>query len=95
VARSAAVGRGPLYAMLLPFVGLLFCSPAFPKSRSKKRWLVMVLLVACDGIGLYGCSGVAGNFQHLSTPPGTYVVTITAQSGAMQHSAQVTLIVQP
>jgi len=95
VAGNAAVGRGPLYAMLLPFAGLLFCSPAFAKSRSKKRWLVMVLLVACGGIGLYGCSGVAGNFQHLSTPPGTYVVTITAQSGAMQHSAQVTLIVQP
>ena len=95
VASNSQHDRGPLYALLLPFAGLILSSPGFRKSRSRKRWFLMVFLLVCGGLGLYGCTGVAGNFQHLSTPPGTYTVTVTASSGVLQHSAAVTLIVQP
>jgi hypothetical protein len=95
VAGNTENSRRPFYALLLPFVGLMLSSPAFRKCRSKKRWLLMFFLLVCGGLGLYGCTGVTGNFQNLSTPPGTYTVTITASSGSLQHSALVTLVVQP
>jgi uncharacterized repeat protein (TIGR01451 family) len=95
VAGNTENSRRPFYALLLPFAGLILSSPAFRKCRSKKRWLLMFFLLVCGGLGLYGCTGVAGNFQNLSTPPGTYTVTITASSGSLQHSALVTLVVQP
>jgi hypothetical protein len=100
VAGNTENSRRPFYALLLPFAGLILSSPAFRKCRSKKRWLskrwlLMFFLSGCSGLGLYGCTGVAGNFQNLSTPPGTYTVTITASSGSLQHSALVTLVVQP
>ena len=95
VAGNSESNRRPLYALLAPFAGLVLSSRAFRRGRSKKKWQLIVLLLVCGGLGWYGCTGVAGNFQRLSTPPGTYVVTITANSGNLQHSAQVTLIVQP
>jgi hypothetical protein len=64
----------------------------------KRRWtkkLVLSLLLFYGGIGLYGCAGGQKNFQNLGTPPGTYNVTVTASSGGLQHTAPVTLIVQP
>ncbi len=85
VAGNTENSRRPFYALLLPFAGLILSSPAFRKCRSKKRWLLMFFLSVCSGLGLYGCTGVAGNFQNLSTPPGTYTVTITASSGSLQH----------
>jgi len=72
-----------------------FQGSAFAKAARKKRWFLIVVILVCGGLGLYGCVGTAGNFRNLSTPPGTYSVTITATSGTVQHSMPVTLVVQP
>jgi hypothetical protein len=79
---------------LLPFAGLVLSGFGLQKRRWKKGW-VLVLLMLCGGLGFYGCAGAQKNFQNLGTAPGTYTVTVTATSGAVQHSAPVTLIVQP
>jgi len=93
--NSRSEKRGvPLYALLLPFTGLVLSGIGFRKGRGKRGWVLAVALL-CGGLGLYGCAGGQRNFQNLGTTPGTYTVTVTATSGAVQHSAPVTLIVQP
>jgi hypothetical protein len=95
VARNSERNRAPISGLLLPLAGLVLSGLGFRKGRSKKRWFLIVVILVCGGLGLYGCVGTAGNFRNLSTPPGTYTVTITAISGTVQHSAPVTLVVQP
>jgi uncharacterized repeat protein (TIGR01451 family) len=94
--KNSEKNRMPLYALLLPFMGIVLSG--FRQRRSKEgiaRWTVVAVLLACSVIGLHGCAGASKNFQNLGTPPGTYTVTVTATSGTVQHSAPVTLIVQP
>jgi len=94
LAQNSERTRIPLYAMLLPFAGLVLSGFGLQKRRWRKGWFLMLLML-CGGLGLYGCAGSQKNFQNLGTAPGTYTVTVTATSGAVQHSAPVTLIVQP
>jgi large repetitive protein len=85
------------YGTWMPFVGLLLSGVGFRKRIRKKTKQARVLLVlglACCGFGLYGCAS-ARNFQKLGTPPGTYTITVTGTLGNVQHSATVSLTVQP
>jgi hypothetical protein len=87
--------RMPLYAAILPVMGLLLSGIGFRKSSQgvrRKMWLVMLL--ACGGFGLYGCAS-ARHFNAIATPPGTYTMTVTGTLGSTQHSSTVTLTVQP
>jgi hypothetical protein len=96
LAHNSEKSHAPLYALLLPFMGIVLSG--FRQRRSKKGiagWMVLVILLTCSVIGLPGCAGPSKNFQNLGTPPGTYMITVTASSGTVQHSAPVTLIVQP
>jgi hypothetical protein len=83
-----------LYGPLLPFAGLVLSWLGFRRRYLKSEWVLVFVLLVCGGLGICGCVGVAANFQSLSTPIGTYTVRITATSGAVQHSALVTLVVQ-
>jgi mucin-19 len=85
------------YGTWMPFVGLLLSGLGFRKRIRKKTKQARVLLIlglACCGFGLYGCAS-ARNFQKLGTPPGTYTITVTGTLGNVQHSATVSLTVQP
>jgi len=81
------------YALYLPLSGLVFSGLGFRKGKLGRKWILAVAIFCC-GFTFYGCAS-KGNFQKLGTPPGTYTVTVTAASGNLQHSAPVTLIVQP
>jgi hypothetical protein len=94
VPNQSRMNNMPLYGQLLSFVGPVFSWLGFRRRHWKKGWVVVVVLLVCGGLGIYGCVGAAGNFQSLGTPSGSYAVTITATSGAVQHSALVTLVVQ-
>jgi uncharacterized repeat protein (TIGR01451 family) len=85
------------FGLLLPFLGLMFSGLGLRKRswrQGKPGFALLALLLISCGFALNGCAS-ARNFQNLGTPPGTYNITVTAASGNTQHSAPVTLIVQP
>jgi uncharacterized repeat protein (TIGR01451 family) len=89
--------RGPLFALLLPFWGIVLSGFGFRRRawrQGKAKFVLVAMLLVSCGFALNGCAS-ARNFQNIGTPPGTYTITVTAASGSTQHSAQVTLIVQP
>jgi hypothetical protein len=69
-----------LLGILLPLLGL--------RRARKSRWLAIVLLSAGIAMGITSCGG--GFFTQ---SPQSYTVTITATSGADQHSATINLLV--
>ena len=94
LAQNSPRSRLPLYAMYLPFMGLILSGIGFRKRKVTRKWVLAVAIFICSGLTFYGCAG-AGNPQKLATPPGSYPITVTATSGSLQHSAQITLVVQP
>jgi hypothetical protein len=94
LAQNTQKSHIPLYAMFLPFAGLVLSGLGFRKSKVARKWILAVAIFVGSGLTFYGCAS-AGNFQKLGTPPGTYTVIVTASSGNLQHSAPVTLVVTP
>jgi hypothetical protein len=95
LAQNSTRSRLPLYAMFLPFAGLVLSGIGFRKRKITRKWLLAIAIFVCSGLTFYGCAS-AGNLSKLGTPPGTYQLTITAAtSGSVQHSTQITLVVQP
>ncbi len=97
LAQNSEKNGGPLFAALLPFAGLLLSGLGLRKRawrQGKAGWLLVSCMVLSCAMALGGCAS-AGNFRNLGTPPGTYTVTVTATSGTIQHSAPVTITVQP
>ncbi len=62
------------------------------RSRRRALALPVVLLLALQA----GCGGGSSSSSALSpgTPPGTYMITISGTSGALQHTTTVQLVVQ-
>jgi hypothetical protein len=85
----------PLYAVFLPIPGLALIGFGLASGKSKHRklqlWLLCSLLLAFVVIQA-GCGG--GSSGQQMQLPQNYVVIVTATSGAIQHTAQVTVTVQ-
>ena len=94
LAQNSPSSRLPLYAMFLPFAGLVLSGIGFRKRKVTKKWILAFAIFVCSGLTFYGCAS-AGNLSKLGTPPGTYQLMVTATSGNVQHATQVTLQVEP
>ena len=99
-ARPLRLSRNqPLYAVWLQFQGLgLFGLMLAGSKRRTKKLPVLIALVLLVGAMLFmsacaGGTGIAPRTQP-GTPPGTYTITVSGTSGALQHSLPLTLIVQ-
>src|SRR5262249_24561105 len=100
VVTTAAVPRAlkstlSLLMLALPVASVFW----FPRLRSRAEHgvtslvalLLAFLFVSCGG-GLQGSGGGSGS---PGTPPGTYIITITATSGSVTHSTPISLTVTP
>ena len=89
-----------VYALWLSFPGLLVVFGELGKNRRKRFAIVVLLAVAVPGLWLeIACSsglqgnGTGGNGQ-AGTPPGTYIMTVSATVSSLpQQTAQVQLTV--
>ncbi|HEY2393857.1 MAG TPA: hypothetical protein VGK22_21970 [Candidatus Angelobacter sp.] len=93
VGQNTGVGRkSPLYAALI-FPVLGFVGIAFGGRKSKKnRMRLAILLMGL--VALLSFAGCGAGFRDITTPPGTYQITVTAASTTVQASTPVTLTVQ-
>ncbi len=65
----------------------------------KRRRFICVAALIVVAFTLFSCGGGGGGGSSapqpntVTTPPGSYRVTVTATTGSLQHSVQVTLVV--
>jgi len=87
---SVSRPSAPLYAVFLPIILLGFglASPK-PKQRRRQLWLLCTLFLAF--VALQG--GCGGGSTPPPPPPLNYTVTVTATSGAIQHTTNVSVTV--
>jgi subtilase family serine protease len=91
--RESPFGRhgGVFYAMLLPgLIGLVW--PAGSRKRMI-RLVALMAILACLTLWMPACGGGPSVTHNPGTPTGNTTVTVTASSGSLQHSVQVTLTV--
>jgi hypothetical protein len=81
--------RPPLYAVLLPVVGLLGIAATGRRKKARLR-LALVFAGIMTLLSFAGCGGAHG----ITTPPGSYSITVTATNATLQASTQITLSVQ-
>ena len=68
--------------------------------RRATRLTALMLLALCALLLLQACGGGGGGSSSQpgtpqpGTPSGTYTITVSAQSGTVQHTTTVTLVVQ-
>jgi hypothetical protein len=75
-------------------LGLLLLPFARRSRKAGRRWLAVVILAAAGlttGLGLSACGG--GSSKQ-TPPPQTYTLTVTATSGTLTQSTNLTLVVQ-
>jgi hypothetical protein len=85
---------GPLYGVVLPFPGLALIGYGMAASKSKKRRRQLLLLCGLfiAFVALQAACGGGSSGQQLQ--PQSYTATVTATSGALQHTSQITVTVQ-
>lgn len=88
----------PFYAAWLPLSGLAFLGMGIgPKTSRRRRILMGLLLAAFLASALFqvGCSGKSSTTTTTGTPAGNYTVTVNATSGTNAvRTTTVTLVVQ-
>jgi hypothetical protein len=85
-------GRTPrFYATLFfPVLGLVGIAFGGRRSRKARLRLAMAVLSMLGLLAFTGCGGVHG----ITTPAGSYTITVTAATTTVQATTQVTLTVQ-
>jgi hypothetical protein len=85
----------PFAAILFP-MGLVFMvgigAGKYKNNKKVAGWIALVLVISFLGMGMLGCA--SHNVEDLGTAPGTYVITVTATSGGVQQSVNLSLVVQ-
>lgn len=93
VPNQSSINIMPFYGPLVGVAGFVLSWFGFRRRHLKNAMVFVFVILVCAGLTISGCVGYASSFQSLSSPLGTYTITITAGSGTLQHSAIVTLIV--
>lgn len=80
--------------MVLGFLLLPLLSTRRMRNSRLGRSLMLLLAITMGGIGLASLSGCGSSGGFQGPKPQNYTITVTADSGTVQHSFTVTLIVE-